>query len=681
MRGGGRRGLIRWGALSLILALATAAVARQLKRRPDQPLPEGPDGSLGTVAAPRFSSLVRAYARFAEWVDHAVGWHRLPGYLGALILAGVRTTLRRTNLHDTWNLPIDGVKTPVPRDDRYLTTRTSDGTFNDLDMPLMGSANTRFGRNVPLEDTVVEDERAILTPNPRTVSRELLTREQFIPATTLNLHAAAWLQFMVHDWLSHGQNDKNNVFEIPLDKGDPWPKKTMRILRTRRDPTRPAGAAGPPSFINIATHWWDASQLYGSDAETEAKVRSNTDGKLTVGPDRLLPIDPDTGIEITGVSGNWWVGLELMHTLFTLEHNAICDRLRAEYPTWSDQELFDRARLINAALLAKIHTVEWTTAILGHPALQIALRANWWGLATERVSRLVGRLSKSELISGIPGSDPDQFGVPYALTEEFVAVYRMHPLIPDDYVFRSAENDAVIESRGFEDVAFRHARETLGKVSMENALYTLGTSHPGAITLHNFPKAMQQLTEPDGTLNDIAATDILRVRERGVPRYNAFRKLLHKPPVKTFEQLCDNPAWAEQIRRVYNGDIDRVDLMVGLYAETPPPGFGFSDTAFRIFILMASRRLNSDRFFTTDFTPEVYTPAGMQWIADNGFASVLLRHFPNLRRTLRGVKNPFAPWVPATGSSTPPTTRPEFVSAEQPASLPAEVPSQPRKGG
>lgn len=216
---------------------------------------------------------------------------------------------------------------------------------------------------------------------------------------------------------------------------------------------------------------------------------------------------------------------------------------------------------------------------------------------------------------------------------------------------------------------------------MENALYTLGTSHPGAITLHNFPKAMQQLTEPDGTLNDIAATDILRVRERGVPRYNEFRKLLHKPPVKTFEQLCDNPAWAEQIRRVYNGDIDRVDLMVGLYAETPPKGFGFSDTAFRIFILMASRRLNSDRFFTTDFTPEVYTPAGMQWIADNGFASVLLRHFPNLRRTLRSVKNPFAPWVPASGTPTSPTIRPEFVPAEQPAAAPAEVPSQPRKGG
>ena len=32
-----------------------------------------------------------------------------------------------------------------------------------------------------------------------------------------------------------------------------------------------------------------------------------------------------------------------------------------------------------------------------------------------------------------------------------------------------------------------------------------------------------------------------------------------------------------------------------------------SDTAFRIFVPMASRRLNSDRFFTTDYAPRIHT--------------------------------------------------------------------------
>jgi len=90
--------------------------------------------------------------------------------------------------------------------------------------------------------------------------------------------------------------------------------------------------------------------------------------------------------------------------------------------------------------------------------------------------------------------------------------------------------------------------------------------------------------------------------------------LLHKDPVKSFEELTDNPAWREQIRKIYNNDIEAVDLMVGLYAEPLPDGFGFSETAFRIFILMASRRLKSDRFYTADFTPEIYTDFGINWV-------------------------------------------------------------------
>lgn len=81
--------------------------------------------------------------------------------------------------------------------------------------------------------------------------------------------------------------------------------------------------------------------------------------------------------------------------------------------------------------MAKIHTVEWTPAILAHPALKLGMDANWWGLAGETLNKLVGRISKtSEIISGIPGSGVDNDGVPYSLTEEFVSVYRMHPLIP-----------------------------------------------------------------------------------------------------------------------------------------------------------------------------------------------------------------------------------------------------------
>jgi len=142
---------------------------------------------------------------------------------------------------------------------------------------------------------------------------------------------------------------------------------------------------------------------------------------------------------------------------------------------------------------------------------------------------------------------------------------------------------------------------------------------------------------------DLATIDVLRTRERGVPRYNEFRRLLHLNPFETFEELAERPEDAEQLRAIY-GDVERVDTMVGMYAERKPKGFGFSDTAFRIFILMASRRLESDRFFTRDYRPEVYTRAGLDWVESTSMRSLLLRHFPALEPALEGVENPFAPW-------------------------------------
>jgi hypothetical protein len=88
--------------------------------------------------------------------------------------------------------------------------------------------------------------------------------------------------------------------------------------------------------------------------------------------------------------------------------------------------------------------------------------------------------------------------------------------------------------------------------------------------------------------------------------------------------------------------------MIGLYAEPLPKGFGFSETAFRIFVLMASRRLKSDRFFTDDYRPEVYTEFGLDYIRKNSMLSVLRRHHPQLGPALSGVQNAFQPWKKTT---------------------------------
>jgi hypothetical protein len=415
----------------------------------------------------------------------------------------------------------------------------------------------------------------------------------------------------------------------------------MEIPRTRRDPS--ADPDGPPTFVTDDTHWWDGSQIYGREPAFADGLRSGEHGKLRLDEHGLPPRDLEAHVDLTGVAGNFWVGLALLHSLFGREHNAVCDRLHEAHPELADDELYDKARLVVAALMAKIHTVDWTPAIIAHPTTVLALRTNWWGLEGERLDKLLGRVTKSEVIRGIPGSPTNHHGVPYSLTEEFVAVYRMHPLIPDDYSFRSLRDDRVLQERTLPDLSAMHVRERLDELSMDDLLYSFGTSHPGAITLHNYPRFLQHFERADGTLVDLASIDVLRTRERGVPRYNEFRRLLHLKPFATFEELADTPEHAAELRRIY-GDVEQVDTMIGMYAERKPQGFGFSDTAFRIFILMASRRLESDRFFTRDYRPEVYTKEGIDWVESNSMRTLLLRHFPELEPALHGVANPFAPW-------------------------------------
>lgn len=592
------------------------------------------------------SVIDRALTRYFAKVNVTRQWHQLPFVLGLLNLIALREELRATNLTDT-RTPDDPHRTPATTaatvDEPLRRFRTADGSYNDLSDPDMGRAGTRFARNVPLTDAWPDAEPDLMSPPPREISRRLMRREVFTPATSLNLLAAAWIQFQTHDWFAHGREE--TTIELPLSEDDDWFEKPMRIPRTKADTTRvDADHSLPATYINSQSHWWDASSVYGVSEERRREIRTGVDGKLVL-KDGHLPLDPETGVALTGFSENWWVGLGLLHTLFTLEHNAICDRLKKSYPRMTEDELFGTAQLINSALLAKIHTVEWTPAIIAHPVLKVAMRANWWGMAGERVHRRFGRISSSDVISGIPGSHVDHHGAPYQLTEEFAAVYRLHPLLPDTLEVRALGDGTLIDSMDFEEIILRNAHRVLtGGTKVSDLWYSFGIQHPGAIQLHNFPRWMQDLTLPDGTRLDLAALDIMRDRERGVPRYNRFRRLLHLPPVRTFEELTDNPTWAAELEEMYGGDVEKVDLQVGMQAETPPKGFGFSDTAFRVFILMASRRLKSDRFLTDCYTEEYYTKAGLDWIADNTMITVLLRHFPELEKSLDGVPNAFVPW-------------------------------------
>ncbi len=143
--------------------------------------------------------------------------------------------------------------------------------------------------------------------------------------------------------------------------------------------------------------------------------------------------------------------------------------------------------------MAKIHTVEWTPAILPHPVIETALRTNWHGLLGDLQKVFTG-LNDNELLGGIPGSPTDHHGAPYSLTEEFVVG------LPHALADAGRLRDPVGRQRrrarqrsSCRSCPAAQGRTVSSSSTWPTCFYSLGVAHPGALRLHNFPKHLQNL--------------------------------------------------------------------------------------------------------------------------------------------------------------------------------------------
>ena len=609
-------------------------------------------------------------------------WYDEDTVLALAKLATMRGILEKFNLSDTY---LPGGRPPPVDCTGKLAVRQADGTCNDPVDTRMGAAGVRFGRNIPVllpnpaspigyspNPKVYPDAATMMSPSPREVSRKLLTRKKYQPVPFLNMLAAGWVQFMVHDWFNHSDGKVSDAFHIALGADDPLRAKygLSELVVPKSVSAARAGAELallPPVFENEVTHWWDGSQIYGSDLTTANSLRAkDKSGKLlatlTIDKKGLLPKATD-GYEQTGMRKNFWVGIGLLHNLFAAEHNAVVAHLRTTHPEFDEQGLYDHARLIVAAEIAKIHTVEWTPAILPNPTLATGMSANWYGLKKfvapgTDLSPLIGYVktlpaeTQSAIFAavlGVVGGERNLHNAAFSMTEEFVSVYRMHPLLPDALKVQSAMKGMTIGIFKTEKLRNADGRKLEEKYGLTDLLYTFGVEHPGALVLQNYPKFLQELKLPFGVV-DLGTIDVLRDRERGLPRYNDFREQLRLPRVPSIEVLTNGDVeLSAKLHEVYGPGvdaIDKVDVMVGTFAEAQRPScYGFGETLFQVFTLMATRRLQGDRFYTTDYRPEIYTSEGLAWVEAATMKSVLLRHHPELGKTgLAALENAFYPW-------------------------------------
>lgn len=639
------------------------------------------------------------------------------GTIGGLtVLRKIRQNLLKNNLHDP-HIDYSGYK-EVDCSKINTNFRTADGTCNDLDKPNVGAAGVAFGRNVHPDFIDKDAEKKIMTPHPAEVSKVFFTRDEFKPVPFLNMLAASWIQFMNHDWLTHGKNMESNPMRVQKPTGAPeWVERTQENPVNENIYKKEFGKV----TANDVTHWWDGSQIYGSNWEEQKELRSFKNGRMTtvtVNGREMLPKNnmlnvrmnkQNQGYELTGFRDNMWVGLSMLHHIFVLEHNAIADMLykkhvrqdkeTGEY-VWNqagfltkvgnvfrrndkglkffneqelDEHIFQTARLINSAIMAKIHTVEWTPAILPNKALKKAMFTNWYGLANPQTwSKFLKRIpalnrtdwfsgtKSGYLVGGIVGDKTNNYGVPFSITEEFTSVYRLHSLLPENIELRRYSKKDQVTPVPFEATRNEKSYDYFANYDLKDLFYSFGVQHPGQLVLNNFPKFMQELNIPGHGKMDLAMVDIIRDRERGVPRYNQFRRAISLKPISKYEDFfMDGVAKTdaqkkivENFRKVYGVDangkdnVEMIDLLVGTSAEEiRPKNFGFGETMFQIFIVMASRRLMADRFFTESYTKENYTKAGLNYIDEEGYMHrVIGRHMPELVPHMKGLETAFQPW-------------------------------------
>lgn len=481
--------------------------------------------------------------------------------------------------------------------------RTPDATCNNLDYPLMGSTDMLFSRNLkpskPHEngDAAVADVASILKrplgePKPETLA-------------PFNQLVSAWIQFMTHDWFQHDHQEAHQ--------------------HSTKD--------GSPLHRNKVTHWWDASQIYGSSLDDESKVRVDN-GRIHLDNNDELDYD-ENGVPRTGFGENFWVGLHVFHTIFAREHNYIVDSLSVAYPEMSSDDKYGTARNCVSIILAKIHTLEWTPTLLDNSVSTLGLHSNWYGLKNAVVDFFAGIPlgSLEETLDAVKSSSvmESKFdtsstlqNTPFTMTEEFVGVYRMHPLLPD-------ELDIDGQNFSLHDFSFKDTRKLTEKSNAtEVFLQALSNTPARALSLTNYPYSLYDLNIPGrGTVN-LAEIDLTRDRERNLPRYNDARRQLLLEPYTSLDDLTDNEEELQLLRSVYT-DIEQVDLMVGcLVDKERPEGFAFGIVPYHIFIVIATRRLMSDRFFQEGLTEENYSPWGINYVKTESLQSILVRHFPDL---------------------------------------------------
>lgn len=472
--------------------------------------------------------------------------------------------------------------------------RTYDGYGNNENFPEWGASHDQLLRSTtPAYTDGISSPAAQNRLNPREISN-LLFEQDGLVNDQLNLSDYIWVfgQFIDHD-ISLVENfdisvnpEESAIIVPPL--GDPFfaPSDIIPMMRSKATDGTGTSTENVRQHDNSITAFIDGSAIYGASKERADWLRVFENGKLKTSQGNNLPWNTTTGefnspitttpfMETNGLTSKFYVAgdsranenplLLSMHTIFVREHNLICEELQSENPSLSDEELYQYARKIVSGKLQAIVYNEWL------PVLNI------------KIPSYNGYL---------PQVNPGVSNVFSA------AAFRMgHTLINSELIRMRNNGELVVRGNiNLKDAFFNPLAVDLAG-GIDPYLKGMGTQIQQDFDCKIVGDVRNFLfgNPGEGGL-DLAAININRGRERGIPDYNTVRQDFGLPPLDNFDELCDQPETAILLEQIY-GEINDVDPWVGMLAEIHLEDALFGELVMTIIQKQFRAIRDGDRFF------------------------------------------------------------------------------------
>ncbi|XP_058872731.1 peroxidasin homolog isoform X1 [Acipenser ruthenus] len=542
--------------------------------------------------------------------------------------------------------------------------RTHDGTCNNLQHPMWGSSLTAFERILkPVYENGFSLPRGVSQnsmynghhlPMPRLVSTAMVGTEAITADDRFTHMLMQWGQFLDHDLdqtvaalsmsrFSDGQpcssacSNDPPCFPIMIPENDPRVRNARCMFFVRSSPVCGSGMTSvlmnsvyAREQINHLTSYIDASNVYGSSVRESEELRdfSNQHGLLKQGTEvsgsgkHLLPfaIGPPTECMrdenespipcfLAGDHrANEQLGLTAMHTLWFREHNRIARELLKLNPHWDGDTVYHETRKIVGAQMQHITYQHWLPKILGDVGMKII--GEYKGYDPNVNGGILNAFATAAFRFGHTLINP----ILYRLNETFGEIPQGH--IPLHKAFFSPFR--IVQEGGI-DPLLRGLFGVAGKMRVPSQLLNM------ELTERLFSMA-------HSVALDLAAMNIQRGRDHGIPPYKDYRVFCNLTSVQDFEDLKNeikNPEIREKLKRLYGTPLN-IDLWPAMMVEDLIPGTRVGPALMCLFVTQFQRLRNGDRLWYEN--PGVFTQAQLTQLKQASLARVLCDNGDNIQQ-------------------------------------------------